>query len=95
MPTADVEPTQTTPGDPPQVVPSEYNIENITYGEEPEEIEVDKITVPLDNCGGSAVIHQKFSNTQTFVYKYLEDKTYSGGAEISIPVITWAKIVGN
>lgn len=57
---------------------------------ETEEIEVNKFTIPINNCGGNAAIRQSLHNSQTFFSEY--SYKVGGSAGLEIPV-GWGKIV--
>jgi len=46
------------------------NIQAIEYSDEPKTIDINRITVPLNNCGGSARLTQQYIQSQTFIYEY-------------------------
>ena len=46
------------------------NIQAIEYSDEPQTIDINRITVPLNNCGGSARLTQQYIQSQTFIYEY-------------------------
>ena len=55
-----------------------------------ERLEVNKFTIPIDNCGGSSNVSQKISQSQSFVHKIVQDNSGKAGLELSIP---WAKLM--
>jgi hypothetical protein len=68
------------------------SIQNINYSNQIEEVEISRLTIPLNNCGGSARLSQLYSYTQTFIYEYTTESGYKVGAEI--PISVWVKLLG-
>lgn len=63
-------------------------VENIRHlNSEALQMEINRITVPLDNCGGSVILSQKYSYSQLFTHEYREDSTVKIG--VDIPVGVW------
>lgn len=74
-------------------IDGEFAIQNIRSNLEIEKVEINKVTVPLDNCKSDQELKAPYVRSQTFVHKYYEEKILSGGVQVSIPVFTWLKIV--
>jgi hypothetical protein len=74
-------------------VDGEFAIQNIRSNIGIEKIEINKVTVPLDNCKSDQELKAPYARSQTFIHKYYEEKILSGGVQISLPVFTWLKIV--
>ena len=55
------------------------------------EVEINKITIPIDNCGGSASISQKYSQTQAFVKQV--NSEFSAKIGVEIPIVVWVKLI--
>jgi hypothetical protein len=55
------------------------------------EIEINKLTIPIDNCGGSAPVRQKYSQTQSYVKQINTDLSAKIGIEI--PLGVWLRMV--
>ncbi len=66
-------------------------IQGVSYNTRTDTVEVNKITVPINNCGGSAPISQKYTQSQTFVQQY----TVEAGVKIGvdIPVASWLRLL--
>lgn len=74
-----------------QSVTSSISLQGMNIAEPSESIEINKLTVPINNCGGSAKISQKYTQTQSFVRQMSSEATASIGGEI--PVVVWLKLV--
>jgi hypothetical protein len=70
---------------------SDVAVEEIQYLNQVEETEINRLTIPLDNCGGSVELSQKYTYTQTFIHEYTTETGFTIGGEI--PVYAWAKIL--
>lgn len=55
------------------------------------EVEVNKLTIPINNCGGSTSISQRYSQTQAFVKQV--NSEYSARIGVEIPIVVWVKLV--
>lgn len=60
-------------------------IEGVTYDGTTRTVPVNKITVPINNCGGSANIVQEYTQTQIFVHEYHAEVGGSVGLEVPLP----------
>ncbi len=72
-----------------QIAPSNVDIKNINYDPNIQEIIVNRLTVPMNNCGGNAIVSQNYTQSQTLIHEYHADI----GAGISIPVGSWIKVI--
>lgn len=70
-----------------------YALEDVVYKTSVDEVVINKITEPLDNCKSDTELETTYTYAQTFVHKYLTEKSVGGNVEISIPAVEWAKIV--
>lgn len=70
---------------------SDVAVKEIQYSNQTEEVEINRLTIPLDNCGGSVELSQKYTYTQTFIHEYTTETGFTIGAEI--PVYAWAKVL--
>jgi len=64
----------------------------IKYDTEVEEVLFKKFAVLLNNCGGSSIISQEYSQTQTFIHEYHTE--VSAGISIPIAAILTAELEG-
>jgi len=72
--------------------PGQVTIQGIKYTPGQKINEINKITVPINNCGGSTVVSQEYSYQQTFVHKY--QRGGSIGTDMSIPMPKgWPEVV--
>ncbi|GAB1472078.1 hypothetical protein MASR2M66_29560 [Chloroflexota bacterium] len=65
-------------------------VQSIHYATKIEQIQVNKLTVPINNCAGSVEVSQKYTQTQTFVHQYTGEVGFNIGVEI--PFTAWAKL---
>jgi hypothetical protein len=65
-------------------------IEGINYATTSEIVELNKFTVPIDNCAGSVRVSQKYTQSQTFIHEYHEET--SAGVSLELPIF-FVKIV--
>ena len=61
-------------------------IKDVKYDASPEIIELSKMTIPMDNCGGSAPLAQDYTYSQTFIHEYRMEASGGVGAQIPIPI---------
>jgi hypothetical protein len=75
------------------VIPTENDkIQDVLYATNTETVEINKITVPINNCGGSAEVIQKYIQSQTFIYEY--QASAEGGVGLNIPLpFGWANLI--
>jgi hypothetical protein len=59
-------------------------VQDIKYDDNPRLVELNKFTVSIDNCGGSAPISQKYTQSQTFIHEYHTNVSFGIGLEISL-----------
>jgi hypothetical protein len=69
---------------------SNLTIEGINYATTSEIIELNKFTVPIDNCAGSVRVSQKYTQSQTFIHEYHEETI--AGVDLELPIF-FTKIV--
>lgn len=82
------------PSEPQNIPGADVNVGDIQYDTESQTVILNKITVPINNCGGSSVIAQDFSQTQTFIHEYQEEISGQVGVEASLPIpIIWPKLM--
>jgi len=65
-------------------------VQGIKYNTSTQSIDVNKFTVPIDNCAGSVVVSQKYIQSQTFIHEYHQETT--AGVSVEIPLF-FVKIV--
>lgn len=65
-------------------------VQDISYAIKTEQVETNKLTVPINNCAGSVEVSQKYTQTQTFVHQYTGEIGFNIGVEIPLPL--WAKL---
>lgn len=65
-------------------------VQTIKYDDAPRPVELNKFTVSIDNCAGSAPITQKYTQSQSFIHEYHTSVTGGIGLEISL---FWLKVV--
>ena len=66
------------------------NIQAIEYSDEPKTININRITVPLNNCGGSARLTQQYIQSQTFIYEYQSE--VGGRTGLNMP-LGWVSLI--
>lgn len=74
-----------------QKLPENTRVEKIGYNPGTESIEFNKITVPINNCGGNARISQRYTQSQTFVHEYRQE--IDAGISADIGVAAWLRLV--
>lgn len=67
------------------------DIRSVDYEISVENIEVNKVTVPINNCGGSTRVSQTYSQSQTYIREYQLDAEASVGLEIPLPL--WLRLI--
>jgi hypothetical protein len=55
------------------------------------EIEINKLTIPIDNCGGTVSVRQKYSQTQSFIKQINTEVSAKIGVEI--PLAVWFRMI--
>lgn len=65
-------------------------VQGIKYNTNTQSIDVNKFTVPIDNCAGSVTVSQKYIQSQTFIHEYHQETT--AGVSVEIPLF-FVKIV--
>ena len=65
-------------------------VQDISYATKTEQVETNKLTVPINNCAGSVEVSQKYTQTQTFVHQYTGEVGFNIGVEIPLPL--WMKL---
>lgn len=63
----------------------ELLVQAVNRDSEVEEVERNRITVPLNNCGGSALLEQEYVQAQTFYYEYTTEVGAAVGGEVGLP----------
>jgi hypothetical protein len=56
-----------------------------------ETMEVNRVTIPVDNCKGTSEFKQTYSETKSYTHSFLQEETTNIGGEV--PVLAWAKIL--
>jgi hypothetical protein len=72
-------------------ISSDIMVNNVNYAASSETVDLNKITVPINNCGGSSKISQKYIQTQTFVREYRAEAGV--GIGLQIPLTVWLRLV--
>jgi hypothetical protein len=84
----------TLPNTPENQTPGTENlnamVQGIDYNTSSQTIDVNKFTVPIDNCAGSVRVSQKYTQSQTFIHEYHQET--SAGVSVEIPLF-FIKIV--
>ncbi len=88
-----VVPPEVVPAEVDQAIEGEYLFQDIVYKTSVENVVLEKITIPIDNCKSDIAIKTPYSYSRTYIHKYIQEDTVGGGLNISIPKIEWAKIV--
>lgn len=65
-------------------------IESLSTGQSTDNVVSNKITVPINNCGGSGRVIQRYTQSQTFIHEYVSEVGGSVGIEAGVP---WAKLL--
>lgn len=65
-------------------------VESLSTGQTTENVILNKLTVPINNCGGSGRITQRYTQSQTFIHEYVSEFGGSAGVEVGVP---WAKLI--
>jgi hypothetical protein len=67
-------------------------VQEVKYNTGQDVVQLNKITVPINNCGGSSPVSQEYSYEQTFYHEYKSE--YTAGVESGIPLPAgWPEIV--
>lgn len=66
-------------------------IKNMVYNSDGETVDVSKLTIPIDNCGGSVRVEQKYTHTQTFIHEYSSESVVGGSIEL--PLGAWFQVM--
>jgi hypothetical protein len=74
-------------------VDGEYYLQDVVYNTSIDQVTLNKITIPLDNCKSEIELQTPYSYSQTYIHKYTQEDTIGGGLNVSIPKLEWAKIV--
>jgi len=87
---ADASPAQMPPAG--SAIDTRVSVQGTSYEKSTQTIETNKVTVPINNCGGSAPVVQQFVQSQTFIHEYRMEAGAGAGVSVSLPV-GWAKLV--
>ncbi|MFL5627374.1 MAG: hypothetical protein ACJ788_17500 [Ktedonobacteraceae bacterium] len=64
---------------------TDLRVQGVTYNQKTETIETNKLTIPINNCGGSSKITRDQMYTQSFLHTYSVEADAGVGAELSLP----------
>jgi hypothetical protein len=65
-------------------------VESLSTGQTTENVILNKLTVPINNCGGSGRVTQRYTQSQTFIHEYVSEFGGGIGVEVGVP---WAKLL--
>ncbi len=65
-------------------------VESLSTDQTTENVILNKLTVPINNCGGSGRVTQRYTQSQTFIHEYVSEFGGSAGVEVGVP---WAKLL--
>lgn len=84
-------PTQEVPAN--LSVEGDYIVQQVRPKVGLESVVVNNMTVPLNNCKSDQELVTPYSYTHTYLHKYTEEQGISGGLQVTLPILTWLKIV--
>jgi len=67
-------------------------IQGVNIGTSTELIEINRITVPINNCNGSSAVSQEYTYSQLYYHEYKAEESTSFGVSASLPK-GWPQIV--
>jgi hypothetical protein len=67
--------------------PDASRVSSITYTASSEVSQVNRMTIPINNCGGSAPIAQDYASSQTFIHEYRVEVGGGVGVQVQLPYV--------
>ena len=61
------------------------SVRKVNYAPGVENVEINKLTIPINSCGGSSKLTQEFSQSQTFIHEYRGEIGGNVGGSLPLP----------